>query len=364
MSCTCDVPYEGQRCDVWRAPAATQLQGVEWLNCTHGRRNSTVMHLCKLGETGACEAAGAPTVPPPNWDGVCYRPPTAPNTNADDLVCNFGQPGAGVDSIPTVIHGLKGAFCGPPCLPREAASCEDCPETCQIKNKTTRKCSWCDGHTHAGPPGTCKMPRCGGKNDHSASCAPCNGSVAEPVCPCPAPPGILAKPQCVLKGCGNLPWVASGQGLSAGERSICALTCDPDAKVPTGLTNCQSGAVCERVPGASFSPAGICTFPLSVYPGDNKTAPMYIPGDNASAAGIPQPSPWLWADYEGNTNPKCAPPPPRYACVKDGNSDESFCVNVNNGSSPWPYFIPGVRVLLQSKCSDCCRHLRVSTEST
>ena len=27
----------------------------------------------------------------------------------------------------------------------------------------------------------------GGKNDHGASCSPCNGSVAEPVCPCPVP---------------------------------------------------------------------------------------------------------------------------------------------------------------------------------
>ena len=70
--------------------------------------------------------------------------------------------------------------------------------------------------------------------------------VAEPVCPCPTQPGILAKPQCVLNGCGNYPWSASGEGESAGGRSICALTCDPDAQVPPGLSNCQPGATCER----------------------------------------------------------------------------------------------------------------------
>ena len=123
--CICDRFYEGERCDVWRAPAPEQLQNVRWLNCSHGAPagHDRPMQLCKLNETGACEAAGAPTVPPPNWDGICYRAPTAPNAQ-DDLVCNFGQPGAGVDSIPTVIHGLKGAFCGPPCLPKGATSCE------------------------------------------------------------------------------------------------------------------------------------------------------------------------------------------------------------------------------------------------
>jgi hypothetical protein len=112
---------------------------------------------------------------------------------------------------------------------------------------------------------------------------------------------------------------------------------------------------------AGFSPAGICTFPLSVYPGANKTAPSYIDGTNKSAAHTPQPSPWSWADYKGSPSPKCPPPPPRYACVKNGtdagNNSLSYCVNVNNGSALWPYFIPGPFPFYPANCYGACKPL-------
>ena len=35
-SCACDSGYEGDMCDIWRAPPRPELKGVDWANCTHG----------------------------------------------------------------------------------------------------------------------------------------------------------------------------------------------------------------------------------------------------------------------------------------------------------------------------------------
>jgi len=275
-ACSCDPGYEGERCDIWRAPSRDlaelppALRDVRWHNCTHGvERNGTlVQHCVPGGDESLCQAAGAPTVPAPNWDGICYRPPTMPNAQ-DDMVCNFGQPGPGVDSVAIVIHGVKGSFCAPPCQGKESASCTGCPAPCMINDTTSGKCRWCATHP-AAHPGICKVPFCGGKTDHypdakringSTACSPCSGDEAKMVCPCPVPPDengkpILATPQCVLTDCGD----EMGYDMDPGG-PLCALTCDPNAKVPAGRSNCQPGAVCEPVPNAAFSPAGLCTFP-------------------------------------------------------------------------------------------------------
>jgi len=68
VSCKCDPLFHGDRCDVWRsAPSAdlTELQNVDWINCTHGRStNGTgVDQHCDFENKSVCEAAGAPTVP-------------------------------------------------------------------------------------------------------------------------------------------------------------------------------------------------------------------------------------------------------------------------------------------------------------
>ena len=147
--CACRPGYDGERCDVWRAPqAASGLDGVRWHNCTHGlSENGSAVKHCDESDKRLCLQAGAPTVPPPNWDvsrqhheqhhghgqhthhaptphapplvlarqphdgrhatsaqGICYRAPTMPNA-ADNYVCNFGEPGPGVDSLAVVVHG-------------------------------------------------------------------------------------------------------------------------------------------------------------------------------------------------------------------------------------------------------------------
>ena len=56
---------------------------------------------------------------------------------------------------------------------------------------------------------------------------------------------------------------------------------------------CQPGASCERVPNASFTPAGICTF-LEIVAG----IPPYLPGDNPADAKKKQLPGWTWADYK------------------------------------------------------------------
>ena len=48
------------------------------------------------------------------------------------------------------------------------------------------------------------------------------------------------------------------------------------------------------MPGATFSPAGVCTFPK------DETIPEYLPGvsDNKSVAKLPQLPGWAWGDCE------------------------------------------------------------------
>lgn len=196
VGCRCDASYHGDRCDVWRAPPRPDLlllQDVDWENCTHGWRpggngsDSVMLQLCETLNKTVCEAAGAPTVPPPNFTSAdCYQkpqtgpPPTvvvpssqravsAPcaaalmadcdvaksqglsqcvqcvGTNAADLTSHncsstdqesyCASPGPNHGSpicpdfkgIPTVLHGVKGSFCARPCVTKQSASCEDCP---------------------------------------------------------------------------------------------------------------------------------------------------------------------------------------------------------------------------------------------
>ena len=65
-SCACDSGYEGDMCDIWRAPPRPELKGVDWANCTHGyiagNKSALVQH-CDMLNKSVCEAAGAPTVP-------------------------------------------------------------------------------------------------------------------------------------------------------------------------------------------------------------------------------------------------------------------------------------------------------------
>jgi hypothetical protein len=64
-TCVCEPGYEGDMCDVWRAPPRPELQGIEWANCTHGyiAGNKSLVQHCDMHNKSVCEAAGAPTVP-------------------------------------------------------------------------------------------------------------------------------------------------------------------------------------------------------------------------------------------------------------------------------------------------------------
>ena len=246
-ACACDDGYEGERCDVWRAGLSTrrtQTLDVEWVNCTHARpRNgSTVLQLCELGDKDVCEAAGAPTVPPPNWNGVCFDRPTKPRSSGAS-VC---QPG--IEGIATVIKGVSGSFCGLPCMTESQASCDGCPDDgCQVKNKTTGQCMSCAS--------SCK-------DQPEFDSAPCD-TQEEMVCPCgggtdTSGQPLLAQPQCVVTDCGLDPRALQ-------RRPLCALTCDPDAVVPPGRSNCQPGATCERIANASFTVRSLLFFSVSFF---------------------------------------------------------------------------------------------------
>ena len=285
-ACSCDPGYDGSRCDVWRAPVRSELLGVRWENCTHGRpgndSGSRIVAFCDMGNKLECEAVGAPTVPPPNFNDQCYQQPgefVDPRNNASSVCEDFRGVG-------TVIHGIKGVFCARPCATKSSLSCETCPChpdssgacPCKIMNKTSGKCMYCSGE-------------CQGEGKHPAANLPCTPGGALH-CPCVAPPDangkpILAQPQCILTNCADTP-----ARFHSDSKPMCALTCDPDATVPPGRSNCQPGAMCERVPGAGFSPGGICTWPRTA------TMPPFIAGDNASAQGLPQLPPWTWADYK------------------------------------------------------------------
>ena len=351
--CACDALYEGERCDIWRAPALQeQLRDVQWENCTHGRRpggdggpkngSSEVMQLCDLHNKTACEAAGAPTVPAPNFTQAdCYGRPKEKASNAT----GFYMSGLCKDyrGIATVIHGMKGAFCARPCATAGALSCSTCKPDCKIANESTGECAFCSGE--------CQTEECGDGKTFPACTAinPCDPQKSKLVCPCTAPNDangrpVLAKPQCILTGCGCTGTdvqCGSGNrfaGRIDGPQPLCALTCDPDAKVPAGRSNCQEGAVCEPAPGASFSPAGICTFPT------DPAGTPHTPGDtkNNTAANASQLPGWTWANYKGSAAAHTCPVPqtPKFACVQskpNASWGETYCVNVADYQHLFPF---------------------------
>jgi hypothetical protein len=244
-TCACDQGYEGERCDVWRGGSlagASRVAGVRWLNCTHGLaagggEGATIVAYCDMHNKSVCEAAGAPTVPPPGWNELCYTKPTKPKSPQASWNCPVFE-GVGV-----VVKGVSGSFCAKPCMTLEESSCVGCPDdACQVKNKSTGQCSWCAA---------------GCKDDGEIPSAPCSPQ-QRLHCPCSAPPDksgqpVLARPQCVVTDCGD-----GGLTVKSLQRQpLCALTCDPDAAVPPGRSKCQPGATCERVPNASFSPSGL-----------------------------------------------------------------------------------------------------------
>ena len=159
--CVCDRFYEGHRCDVWRSSFAGDMKGLQWVNCTHARTPGAAdslslaapMQLCSMNNKSICEAAGAPTVPPPNFTGVCYQAPQMPLPGAQiPSVCSDYR-GVGV-----VIHGVKGVFCARPCATEDALSCDTCPChpengnpcPCKIMNKTDpTQCLYCSGECKA-----------------------------------------------------------------------------------------------------------------------------------------------------------------------------------------------------------------------
>lgn len=171
-TCVCDRFYEGERCDVWRAPQTPPpgFVGVRWLNCTHGQpANGTVINQhCDMLNKSICEAAGAPTVPPPAWQGVCYQAPRTPPPGAKSPSVCSDYRGIGV-----VIHGVKGAFCARPCATADELTCDNCPChpeggnpcPCKIMNKSTGKCAYCAGE--------CKHEHGSGVPEPSSS-APCS----------------------------------------------------------------------------------------------------------------------------------------------------------------------------------------------
>ena len=82
-ACVCDASFFGHRCDIWRPPPRPELavlRTVKWYNCTHGsphfdNHSAALIGHCRMWNKTICEAAGAPTVPPPNWNQECYQKP-------------------------------------------------------------------------------------------------------------------------------------------------------------------------------------------------------------------------------------------------------------------------------------------------
>eukprot|EP01047_Picozoa_sp_COSAG01_P048405 COSAG01_NODE_4714_length_4796_cov_6.907813_2_plen_250_part_00 len=149
-ACACDPGYEGERCDVWRGVAPAVLAGVRWINCTHGHEAGgrgvgsgqngapiTARQFCDMRNKSVCEAAGAPTVPPPGWDEICYVKPVKPKSPQAGSNC----PLKGFEGVAVVVKGVGGSFCARPCMTAEESSCVGCPDdACQVKNQSTGKC--------------------------------------------------------------------------------------------------------------------------------------------------------------------------------------------------------------------------------
>ena len=360
--CVCDAMYEGERCDTWRSALPIGVGGkqanVTWHNCTHSVNSvdgSLVQH-CSEQDKSPCLQAGAPTVPPPHWDGLCYQAPTAVNPAiSDDPICKFPSDWEHVrNGEATVIHGVNGSICAQPCRTQADASCTGCPDNdCTVKNKSTGQCAWCAG--------------CKETPETSQPCQPA-GKV---VCPCGVPKDsagrpILAQPQCVLNRCSG----------PLQREPMCALTCDPDMLVPPGRSLCQPGATCQRAPNAAFTPGGLCTFP------DSPLIPAHVPGVPPGPSP-PPPYPgkgWSWADYHQNqcaagstgcvnTNRCGSVKFPRFTCVQNGSfpgANDTFCVDVSNSTPYFPFPViwgddatcqghckappPGLPVLLPPHC--------------
>lgn len=270
------------------------------------------MQLCKMHNKSICEAAGAPTVPPPNFNtSSCYGKPdnvTGSNNHKGGAgnASGFYNSGLCKDyrGVATVIHGLKGVFCARPCSQAGQLSCDTCKPECQIKNASTGACAYCSGE--------CATEQCGNGKTYPACTKidPCKPQ-SKLVCDCPVPDDdsgrpVLALPQCILTGCGctgTAEQCGSGNqyaGRVNGPQPLCALTCDPSAKAPTGRSICPTGMSCEAAPGASFSPAGVCTYPV-----DRNGPTPYTPGDtpNKTAASacvcplVPSISPFVAKPY-------------------------------------------------------------------
>ena len=267
VSCKCDPLFHGDRCDVWRsAPSAdlTELQNVDWINCTHGRStNGTgVDQHCDFENKSVCEAAGAPTVPQTcanmflicDYTG-CYSKPfcegflppgyTPPGRNPQPYHCFC--PNGGTDqntmSRPTTIPGVPGVMCAPPCEEGGQACCGSFqrdhrfhtplpilakPQVCADQN---------DRRTAVSASSILRLSRQARNSDANADSFVCCGTLV----------------QCVLAGCGDV-------------GSMCVLTCDPSIPQENGCgpgpgsptfnatcaTNCQRNQECFAVPVRSL----------------------------------------------------------------------------------------------------------------
>ena len=145
------------------------------------------MKLCEMGNKSVCEAAGAPTVPPPNETNTdCYERPTIGNWTNNS---GFFSSGLCQDyrGVATVMHGLKGAFCARPCALAGQLSCDTCKEACKIKNTTTGECAYCSGE--------CAAEQCGNGKTYPSCTAinPCTPQ-SKMVCPCAVPNDANGKP--------------------------------------------------------------------------------------------------------------------------------------------------------------------------
>jgi hypothetical protein len=344
-SCACDPMYEGVRCDVWRsAPHPKLLRGTLWHNCTHGRPgvNRTnrsaargdlllppLQQICHMSNKHICEQAGAPTVPPPNFTQAdCYQKPSAPSVKGGSAC------GRDFKGLATVLHGVAGTFCARPCVTAQSATCDGCPCPkqpgagcpCKVMNRTTGKCAYCSGE-------------CKAEGHYPPVINPCSTN-SSMVCPCAAPPGILARPQCIATDCNSQPtstcWGWNCKKRLDRRRPLCTLTCDPTVKA---ANNCQPGATCQPVPGATFSPAGICTFP-----DDDAGIPTHTHGNttNQTAQHLPQAAGFIWADYRGAPVSEQCPKINEMVCIQNGSvadgGGQKYCVNAGPYAGRFPYF--------------------------
>ena len=201
-TCLCDAYYEGETCDIWRAPPRPKLlQGIEWVNCTHGRRNKSaaVVEHCGMRNKTVCEAAGAPTVPQ-----------TCANEDMF-LICDY----TGCYSKP-FCEGFTPPGTTPPGRNPQPYHCF-CPNGPKEQTTTSRPI------TIPGIPGTICAPPC----DSSGKC--CESYQRDHRFQTPLP--ILAKPQCVVADASASP---PDDPEAKCRGSMCVLTCDPTTNLRCG----------------------------------------------------------------------------------------------------------------------------------